>query len=214
MSAHDEVLRIRKSYESAELSESSLLENPVEQFRAWMQDALNAGIVEPNAMALATATNEGIPNVRYVLLRGFDELGFRFYTNLNSVKAGELSANPLASLAFYWGELERQIRISVHVAQLAREESEVYFSTRPRGHQLSAWASQQSSVISSREKLEIALAEAGERFPAEVPLPPFWGGYRLKPFWIEFWQGRKNRLHDRFRFQASQKGWVRERLSP
>jgi pyridoxamine 5'-phosphate oxidase len=214
MSTQDEVLTHRKSYERGALDESMLDANPIAQFQIWMQDALDAGIVEPNAMALATATASAAPNVRYVLLRGFDERGFRFFTNLESSKASELAANARASVAFYWRELERQVRLGGAVEPLSREESETYFSTRPRGHQLAAWASRQSAPVDSRLTLEEALADAGKRFPDTVPLPPFWGGYRLTPDWIEFWQGRKNRLHDRFRYHRLGASWRLERLGP
>jgi len=214
MNIEDEVRLGRKSYDRAELDEGELPADPVDLFRLWMEAALRAGIEEPNAMALATAGRDGSPNVRYVLLRGFDERGFCFYTNLDSVKAAELSSNPEVCLAFYWRELERQVRIGGRATLLTREESAAYFASRPRGHQLSAWASRQSSPVESRAVLESALAEAGQRFPDDVPLPPFWGGYRVKPDSLEFWQGRANRLHDRIRYRCVGGHWGRERLCP
>jgi pyridoxamine 5'-phosphate oxidase len=167
-------------------------------------------------MALATASADGIPNCRAVLLKGFDQRGFVFYTNYESRKGRELAANPRAALLFYWPELERQVRISGEVELLPREESEAYFASRPVGHQLGAWASPQSSVIGGRQELETNLAAAAKRFePGPAPLPPYWGGYRVRPGSIEFWQGRPNRLHDRLEYVRQPNGtWIIRRLAP
>jgi len=205
---------IREEYLQSELSEASVHADPIRQFAEWMNHALESCRRDPTAMALATSTPEGMPSVRMVLLKGFDERGFCFYTNYESRKAAELDANPRASLAFYWPELERQVRISGRVERTSREESEAYFRTRPRGSQLGAWASKQSSVLPGREVLEQRLREMEIRFPDEVPLPPFWGGYRVVPEAIEFWQGRANRLHDRILYSREGSVWRIERLSP
>lgn len=212
--AHDAVARARISYEQGELDERLLSADPMAQFGLWMQAAVDAGLQEPNAMTLATVGQDGSPSARMVLLRGFGADGFRFFTNYESAKGSELAAGGKAALVFYWAELERQVRVTGRVEKLAREENEAYFASRPRGHRLGAWASRQSEVVGSRELLEAALRNAEERFPGHVPLPAYWGGYRVMPQAVEFWQGRPDRLHDRIRYRREGSEWVRERLSP
>ena len=207
---------LRREYGLAGLTESDVDPNPFKQFDKWFQQALAAGLPEPNAMTLATATPDGKPSARVVLLKGFDEHGFVFFTNYESQKGRELSANPLAALVCYWVELERQVRISGRVTRVSGKESEAYFHNRPLGSQLGAWASQQSEVVSGRKILEDRLQQLTQEYQEKpVPLPPYWGGYRVAPEAIEFWQGRPNRLHDRLRY-AIQPGnqWLIERLSP
>ena len=190
--------------------------DPVRQFGNWFTAAIEAGIGDVNAMSLATATPEGRPSVRVVLLKEFDHEGFVFFTNYESEKGRELDANPYAALAFYWVELDRQIRISGPVTKTSREESERYFHSRPPGSQLGAWASRQSEVLDARRVLDARMAQMTERFADKpIPLPPHWGGYRLKAEVMEFWQGRSNRLHDRFRYTLQPNGaWFIDRLAP
>jgi len=188
---------------------------PLEQFRAWFEGAVAAGVVEPEAMALATAAADGMPSVRYVLLKGIDDRGVEFFTNYESRKGRELIANPRAALAVLWKPLQRQVRLEGPVEVLEPEESDAYFATRSRGSQLGAWASRQSELIPGREWLEARLADADAQYPGEVPRPPHWGGFRLLPTAIEFWEGRPNRLHDREVFARGEGGaWVSSRLSP
>ena len=206
---------IRREYARARLDEAHVSPDPVAEFDRWFSQAQEAKVLEPNAMALATATRDGTPSVRMVLLKGFDERGFVFFTDYRSRKGAELEGNPRAALAFYWGELERQVRITGTVELTSAQESEEYFRTRPRGSRLGAWVSHQSRVIPSRDLLESRLREVEERFPTDdVPLPPHWGGYRLRPEEVEFWQGREDRLHDRIRYLRDGSGWKVERLSP
>ena len=189
--------------------------DPLTQFRAWYEHAVAAGVVEPEAMALATASADGAPSVRFVLLKGIDERGVEFFTNYESRKGSELIANPRAALAVLWKPLERQVRLEGAVEVLMPEESDAYFASRSRGSQLGAWASRQSEVIPDREWLEARLVEVGEAYPDEVPRPPHWGGFRLLPSSIEFWEGRPSRLHDREQFTRDAGGaWVSRRLSP
>jgi pyridoxamine 5'-phosphate oxidase len=206
---------IRREYEAAGLSERDLAADPIEQLRAWLDQARAAYPEELTSMTLATADREGRPSARVVLLKGLDERGLVFYTNYESRKGQELAENPRAALVFYWPVLERQVRIEGTVERTSREESETYFISRPLGSRLGAWVSPQSRPIPGREELERRLREAGERFGEEVPLPASWGGYRVRPESIEFWQGRPNRLHDRLRYSlAADGGWRIERLAP
>ena len=206
---------LRKDYTLAGLRRVELEADPIHQFQKWFQQASDAQLVEPTAMTLATADSKGRPSARIVLLKGLDERGFIFFTNYESRKGRELTENPNAALVFQWGELERQVRVLGTAGRLSREEAEKYFTSRPRGHQLGAWVSAQSEVISNRAVLEKRLKEFEHKYPGAVPLPPFWGGYVLSPVEIEFWQGRLNRLHDRFRYTKQGNGtWLIERLAP
>jgi pyridoxamine 5'-phosphate oxidase len=202
--------------ELPELSEASVDPDPIKQFDRWFADAIAAGLKLPNAMTLATATPDAVPSARVVLLKDFDEQGFVFYTNYDSQKGCELEANPRAALCFYWSALDRQVRISGSVTKVTREESASYFHTRPVDSQLGAWASNQSAAIESREVLEEKMRQLVREYEGgEVPLPPYWGGYRLAPEMIEFWQNRLSRLHDRLRYTRQPGGnWLIERLSP
>jgi pyridoxamine 5'-phosphate oxidase len=207
---------LRNEYSARGLRRADLHSDPLRQFGAWFAAALAADIRDVNAMSLATATPDGKPSVRIVLLKGFDERGFAFFTNYDSEKAREIEANPSAALAFYWAQLERQVRISGTVERTSREDSAAYFHSRPAGSQLGAWVSKQSEVIDARQVLDARLMEMTERFEnGDIPLPPHWGGYRVKPDKFEFWQGRPNRLHDRFRYSRRADGsWLIDRLAP
>jgi len=210
-----DVAALRKEYALAGLSESDAAAEPFEQFDRWFSEAQAAGIIEPNAMTLATADAAGFPSARTVLLKGIDERGFVFYTNYHSAKGRELTANPRATLVFPWLALERQVIVRGTIAQISREETEAYFQSRPRGSQLGAWASVQSEVIPDRSTLEDLLQQFTERFEQEpITAPPHWGGIRVNPISVEFWQGRRNRLHDRLRYRCEGNSWVIERLSP
>jgi pyridoxamine 5'-phosphate oxidase len=211
-----ELSGLRHEYDAHGLRRADLHSDPFEQFRAWFAAAIAADIRDVNAMSLATATPEGKPSVRIVLLKGIDEHGFSFFTNYDSEKARDLAANPYAALAFYWVKLERQVRINGMVERTSREDSAAYFYSRPVGARLGAWVSKQSEIIDSRKILDARLEAMKERFAdEEIPLPPQWGGYRVKPAQIEFWQGRPNRLHDRFRYSRQANGaWQIDRLAP
>jgi pyridoxamine 5'-phosphate oxidase len=206
---------LRREYTKGGLRRADLEPSPIVQFQKWFEQALNVQL-EPSAMTLATADKSGRPSARIVLLKGVSETGFTFFTNYESCKGRELAGNPRAALALYWPEMERQICVAGDVTKAARTESEKYFALRPRGAQLGAWASKQSSVVPDRAFLEARLAEAEKQFAnRDVETPPHWGGYILKPIRIEFWQGRENRLHDRFEYSRQADGsWKIQRLSP
>jgi pyridoxamine 5'-phosphate oxidase len=206
---------IRTEYRRHALSEADVADDPFTQFGAWFNEALAAEVVEPNAMCLATATPDAYPSARIVLLKGFDSRGFVFYTDYRSRKGRELADNPSAGLCFFWAELERQVRINGAVQRVSRAESDEYFQSRPLPSRIGAWSSSQSSVLASRDVLEAQIAENTARFAdGPVPLPEHWGGYRVVPEELEFWQGRESRLHDRIQFTRSAGVWVKRRLSP
>ena len=206
---------LRREYKSRQLAEDQAANDPVELFRLWFEEALAAEAMEANAMTLATVTPEGEPSARTVLLKGFDEKGFVFYTNYESAKARDLAANPRACLLFFWPELERQIRITGGVSRVTREETARYFESRPRESQIGAWVSPQSRVIPHRRVLEENFDALLAQYDGDtVPVPPFWGGYRVAPDRIEFWQGRASRLHDRLLYTRDGGDWKRARLAP
>ncbi|WP_298609902.1 pyridoxamine 5'-phosphate oxidase [uncultured Thiothrix sp.] len=208
---------LRREYTQAGLSKANLAANPFSQFETWFQQANQANIAEVNAMQIATSTAQGKPTLRTVLLKAFDEQGFVFYTNYHSQKAQQITENPQVAALFFWKELERQVEITGRVEKVSTLESLKYFTSRPRGSQLGAWVSAQSSIISSRKLLEAKLEEMKQKFSnGEIPLPDFWGGFRIIPEAVEFWQGRPNRLHDRFEYRRNteQNSWQIERLSP
>ena len=206
---------LRRDYALATLDERDVDADPIRQFERWFADATAARVPEPNAMTLSTATRDGVPSARIVLLKGVDANGFALYTDYRSRKGAELAENPLAALTFLWKEIERQVRITGSVARVSTQESEAYFRTRPPGSRLGAWASHQSAVLASREELEARVQDVIGRFPdGDVPLPPHWGGFRVAPDEIEFWQGRPDRLHDRLLYRRGERGWEISRLSP
>ncbi|NLU70929.1 pyridoxamine 5'-phosphate oxidase [Streptomyces sp. HNM0574] len=207
---------MRASYRADGLLEADLAPDPYAQFARWLADATGSGLHEPNAMVVSTADAEGRPSSRTVLLKQYDERGFVFFTNYGSRKGRELEANPYASLLFPWHGIARQVIISGRVEKTGRDETAAYFRTRPHGSQLGAWASDQSAVLSSREELDRLYADLVARYPEgeDVPAPPAWGGFRVAPETVEFWQGRENRLHDRLRYVRGDDGWRTERLCP
>ncbi len=207
--------QLRRDYQQSPLRRQDLLSDPFAQLAAWLEAAMAAALPEPTAMTLATVAPDGTPQARIVLLKGLTPQGLTFFTHYDSAKGRELAAHPQAAVCLAWLELHRQVRAVGAVTRVSPEESTAYFATRPRDSQLGAWCSPQSQVIASREALEARLAEVTARFhERDVPLPPFWGGFCLKPRQFEFWQGRPNRLHDRFRYTATDRDWNLERLAP
>ncbi len=210
-----EIADLRKEYTLNGLDVADVLPNPIAQFRQWFEAALGAGVPEPNAMHLTTVNNEGRPSGRIVLIKDVDERGFVFYTNYESQKGQELTARPVASLTFFYPELERQIRVTGRVEKVSAEESDAYHTSRPRGSQIGAWVSHQSTVIAGRDVLENRQRELEAQFEGQpVPRPSHWGGFRIVPDQLEFWQGRPSRLHDRIRYRLEGGGWIIERVSP
>jgi pyridoxamine 5'-phosphate oxidase len=210
-----EVAALRKEYTRAGLNEIDVDPDPIVQFHEWFEKVIDADLHEPNAMILATATTDGKPSARTVLLKSYDERGFVFYTNYEGRKAKEIEANPTCALLFHWGELERQIRIEGRVGRVPDAESDAYFAGRPRGSRLGAWASQQSRSVEGRSVLEARVRALEKEYEGrEIPRPPFWGGYRVESDTIEFWQGRENRLHDRLVYLRNEGGWKIVRLQP
>ena len=215
LTARMDLSRLREAYEMAGLEEANLADDPVAQFQQWFAEVEAAGYWEPNAMVLSTVAADGSPSARNVLLKRVDERGFVLFTNYTSDKASELEATHRAALTFSWTELRRQVRVVGDAQRLTDEESDRYWTTRPRGSQLGAWSSDQSAVVPDRATLERSFAEQQERWAGrEVERPDHWGGYRVRPDTVEFWQGRPNRLHDRFRYRREQDGWVVERRAP
>jgi pyridoxamine 5'-phosphate oxidase len=206
---------LRKDYTKGGLERSELAEDPMDQFQLWFDQALQAQVPEPNAMTLATTDASGKPTARIVLLKGVSPEGFRFFTNLESRKGQAIAQNGRVALLFYWAELERQIGVEGTISRLSTEEAEAYFHSRPRGNQLGAWASRQSTKVPDRESLEQAMVSMEKLYPGDsIPMPHYWGGFRVRPERIEFWQGRSSRLHDRFVYERGTTGWTISRLSP
>jgi pyridoxamine 5'-phosphate oxidase len=206
---------LRREYASRALGEDQADADPIRQFTTWFDEAANAQILDVNAMTLATTTADGDPDARIVLLKGFDDDGFVFFTNYGSAKGRQLEASPRACLLFFWVELERQVRITGAVTKVSKSESDEYFHSRPFESQVGAWASAQSTMVDNRTVLETRYAELAAQYAGQaVPLPAFWGGYRVAPEKVEFWQGRPSRLHDRLLYTRAASGWTRSRLSP
>lgn len=206
---------LRREYASRALTEADAHQDPIQQFSVWFGEALKAELLDANAMTLATATRRGDPSARIVLLKGFDEAGFVFFTNYESAKGRAIAENPRACLLIFWGALERQVRITGNVTKTSANESATYFQSRPFESQIGAWASAQSRTVADRAALESRYAELAAKYAGgPVPLPPFWGGYRVLPDSLEFWQGRKSRLHDRLLYTRTGASWTRSRLAP
>jgi pyridoxamine 5'-phosphate oxidase len=210
----DNLADMRQEYDQGELSESETQADPFEQFALWFEDAMTAGFKDPNAMCISTADRQGKPSSRMVLLKGFDANGFVFYTNYESRKSDQINENPYASLLFYWDKLERQVRIEGRLEKTSHEESRQYYNSRPYDSRIGARASMQSKELSSRAKLAAEVAKEVAKHPIKPPLPDYWGGYRLKPTYFEFWQGRRNRLHDRITYSLENNSWKTSRLYP
>jgi pyridoxamine 5'-phosphate oxidase len=211
----EELAALRREYGDAGLDQPDLAPDPIAMFRRWMHDTVVAGLHEPNAMVVSTVSSEGRPSSRMVLLKGVDERGFVFYSNYDSRKGGELAGNPRAALLFPWHDLQRQVRVEGTTERVSQEESQRYFASRPRASQLGAWASPQSEVVDSRDELDRRYAETERRFDdTDVPLPENWGGYRVAPDVVEFWQGRRGRMHDRLVYRRTTDGWAAVRLAP
>lgn len=210
----DDLSQLRRSYERAELDERHSHDDPLAQFRQWLDEAISAKVPEPNAMTLATVGGDLRPSTRVVLIKGLDERGICWYTNYQSRKGQELAGNPYAALQFHWVELERVVRIEGLVEKVSAEESDTYYQSRPLDSRIGAWASPQSQVIEGRGVLVTQAARYAAQYLLNPPRPPHWGGYRLKPDGWQFWQGRKSRLHDRLRYRLDAGVWVRERLAP
>lgn len=209
-----DLANLRRDYAGKPLTKSSVDDDPFAQFTTWLDEALNSEITDANAMTLATVDAECRPTNRVVLLKGLDERGFVFFTNYSSKKGEDIATNPNVSLSFFWPQLQRQVIIRGSAEKIGSEDSAAYFTTRPLDSKIGAWASHQSSVIASRTVLEAKFAEVEARYGEDVPPPPFWGGYRVKPDRIEFWQGRASRLHDRILYRLAEEEWLIERLSP
>lgn len=209
-----EIQNLRRQYSKSTLTTSAVSKDPFKQFEKWFNEVLRSGFLEPNAMTLATADKAGKPSIRIVLLKGFDDKGFTFYSNYKSKKGKELETNPQASLLFYWDKLERQVRIEGKAVKVTQEESDKYFQTRPYKSRVGAWASKQSTVIESRNVIVKEFLKYMVKFRTHVPLPQDWGGYRIIPDSFEFWQGRPNRLHDRIKYTRTKSTWKIERLAP
>lgn len=206
---------MRKEYTKDFLLETNILRNPLRQFNEWMKDAVASGIQEPNAMVVSTASPQGRPSARVVLLKELTDDGFVFFTNYLSHKGREMAENPFAALVFDWHEVERQVRVEGCVQKISTTESDVYFHSRPRSSQIGAWASEQSSTVRDRDALDQRLSDFEKKFPSKIPRPPHWGGFLVRPILIEFWQGRPNRMHDRIVFQRTDDGgWNMKRLAP
>ena len=212
----NKIAGIRKDYQLQTLSEKDVCADPIQQFSKWWQEAVQSEIDEVNALTLATSSLQGKPSARIVLLKGYDTKGFLFFTNYESTKGNELAENPQASMVFFWKELQRQVRIEGSIEKVSPEESDEYFSSRPAGSRISAWASPQSKVITNRTEIENKVEKYQAAYAdGNIPRPPYWGGYRLKPLQIEFWQGRANRLHDRIQYTIQKdNSWKIERLAP
>jgi pyridoxamine 5'-phosphate oxidase len=214
MSIIDSLFDLRRDYLNGQFDDSTADDNPFRQFELWFEQATASGLIEPNAMTVATSTLSGKPSIRVVLIKKVDKNGFVFFTNYDSRKGQEIQENPQASLLFYWDNLERQVRIEGKIEKVSLEESEEYFKSRPYESRLGAWASKQSTVLKSRFSLMRSVVKLMAKYPGDVPLPPFWGGYRLVPDYFEFWQGRKSRLHDRITYSKQNNKWIKQRLYP